>query len=141
MVNRDYFKSVVNWDGTSEYPPGYEHMDTAPGFEAAPGVTLRPFFGKRLMMSHVTFLPGAEAPLHQHPEEQLTFVISGRLEFTVGHTTRWLEPGDILSIPSMVPHKAVAGDTGCVEVDMFAPPREGFRALMADVHPEAPPKS
>ena len=130
MINRDYFKPI-EWDGTYEYPPGFEHMETAPGFEPAPGVTIRPFFGKRLMMTHVTFTPVAEAPMHQHPQEQLTYVLSGRLQFTVGDTTRWLEPGDILSIPANVPHGAVAGDEGCIEVDMFSPIREGFRDLIA----------
>jgi len=131
MAADRYFQTDVQWDGSFEYPSENAHMPTAPGFEPAPGVTLRPFFGKRLMMSHVSYLPRAVAPLHQHAEEQLTFVLSGRLNFTVGNDTRWMEPGDIVSIPSMVPHGAVAGDEGCVQVDMFSPPREGFKVLMA----------
>lgn len=129
---QNYFKSVIEWDGSMEYPPEVLHMDTAPGFEPSPGVTLRPFFGKRLMLSHVTFAPGAEAPMHQHPQEQLTFVLSGRLEFTVGNDIHHLEPGDILSIPSNVPHRALAGPEGCVEVDLFSPIREGFREAVAE---------
>jgi quercetin dioxygenase-like cupin family protein len=129
---QNYFKAAIEWDGSMEYEPGFAHMPTAAGFDPAPGVTLRPFFGKRLMMSHVTFAPGAEAPLHQHPQEQLTFVLSGTLEFTVGEATRHLEPGDILSIPANVPHRAVAGPEGCVEVDMFSPIRDGFREALAE---------
>jgi quercetin dioxygenase-like cupin family protein len=132
MSEPEYFRTELHWDGSFEYPPEHVQIDAAPGFEPAPGVTLRPFFGKRLMMSHVTLAPGAVAPLHQHPQEQLTFVLSGEMEFTVGDLTRRVGPGEILSIPPMVPHMAVAGPEGCVEVDMFSPIREGFRKLAAE---------
>lgn len=131
MANRDYFREQITWDGSMEYPATFASMPTAQGFEAAAGVVLRPFFGQRLMASYVTFAPGADAPIHQHSQEQFTIVISGRLLFTVGETTRWMESGDIVSIPSNVPHKATAGDQGCVAIDMFSPIRDGFRELMA----------
>ncbi|PSR34443.1 MAG: cupin domain-containing protein [Sulfobacillus benefaciens] len=113
-------------------------MPMSQGFEAAPGVVLRPFFGQRLMASYVTFAPGADAPIHQHSQEQLTLVISGRLRFTVGENTSWMESGDIVSIPPNVPHKATAGDQGCVAIDMFSPIRDGFRELMATQNVDTP---
>ncbi len=135
MTNRDYFPDQVIWDGTMEYPSSFESMPAAKGFEAAPGVVLRPFFGQRMMASYVTFAPGAEAPIHQHLQEQFSKIVSGRLLFTVGETTRWMESGDIVSIPSNVPHKATAGDQGCVAIDMFSPIRDGFRELIAAQNP------
>lgn len=130
MANHDYFKDNIQWDGTSEYPPEFRHMPEMPGIEASPGLTLRPFWGKNVMASYVAFEPGAVAPIHQHPQEQLSIVISGRLYFTVGTESRWMEPGDIVSIPPNVPHAAQAGEEGCVGIDMFNPPRDGFRALL-----------
>lgn len=134
MINRDYFNDQVQWDGSHLYPPEFQHMPHLPGLEAAPGVMLRPFWGHALMASYVTFAPDALAPLHQHAQEQLSLVISGRLYFTVGETSQWIEPGGIVSIPPHVPHAAQAGAEGAVAIDMFSPPRDGFRELMA---PEA----
>ncbi|MCY0898932.1 MAG: cupin domain-containing protein [Firmicutes bacterium] len=131
MVNRDYFKEAITWNGDAGYPPAFEKMPQLAGFEAAPGVVLRPFWGERLMASYVTFAAHAEAPLHQHDQEQLSFVISGTLTFTVGHESREMGAGDIVSVPPGVPHAAKAGPSGAVAIDMFSPPREGFRELMA----------
>lgn len=130
MINRDYFKDQVDWDGTSAYEPQFQHMPGLDGFEASPGLVLRPFWGQDLMASYVTFAPGAVAPMHQHPQEQLSFVISGRLYFTVGQKSEWLQAGDVVSIPPGVPHGASAGEEGALAVDMFSPPRDGFRELI-----------
>lgn len=130
MINRDYFKDGVTWDGVQAYPPEFRHMPDLDGFEAAPGLTLRPFWGQGLMASYVTFGPKTVAPMHQHPQEQLSLVISGRLLFTVGQETRWIEAGDVVSIPPGVPHGAEAGQEGAVAIDMFSPPRDGFRELI-----------
>ena len=138
MINRDYFKDNVEWDGTALYPPEFRHMPDLDGFEAAPGLILRPFWGKGLMASYVTFGPDAEAPMHQHPQEQMSVVISGRLYFTVGHESRWLEAGDIVSIPPNVPHMAVAASDGCVAMDVFSPPRDGFRELVDQAKKDHP---
>lgn len=127
----DYFNDNVQWDGTSVYPPEFRRMPDLPGFEASPGLILRPFWGQNEMASYVTFAPGAIAPMHQHPQEQLSFVISGRMYFTVGRESRWMEAGDIVSIPPNVPHAAQGGDEGCVAIDMFSPPRDGFREMVA----------
>ncbi len=129
MVNRDYFKEQVEWDGTAAYEPKFQHMADLDGFEASPGLVLRPFWGQGLMASYVTFAPGAVAPVHQHPQEQMSLVISGRLYFTIGSHAQWIEVGDVVSIPPSVPHAAEAGEEGAVAVDMFSPPRDGFREL------------
>ena len=83
-------------------------MEDLSGLEAAPGVLLKPFWGQRLMASYVTFAPNSVAPLHQHEQEQLSLVLKGRLFFTVGDQSRWMEEGDVVSIPGGVPHVATA---------------------------------
>ncbi|MCL6454488.1 MAG: cupin domain-containing protein [Alicyclobacillus sp.] len=130
-VNREYFRDGVAWDGTADYTPSFEHMPELASLEAAPGVVLRPLFGKDLMISYVTFAPNAVAPAHQHPQEQMSFVISGRLEFEVGDHKQLIGPGDAVTIPGNVPHAATASAEGCVCIDVFSPPREAFRELMA----------
>ncbi len=47
-----------------------------------------------LMQVEVTFAAGAVGPLHSHPHEQLTYVLSGEFEFTIGDETRVVRAGD-----------------------------------------------
>ena len=71
--------------------------------------------------------PGAVAARHQHPNEQVGLVIQGTLDFEVDGERRQLNAGDTYVIPANVPHKAVAGPTGCVLIDVFAPIRDDWR--------------
>jgi hypothetical protein len=44
------------------------------------------------------------APLHSHPWDELTYVLEGELEFTVGGQTGSGGPGTLVSLPRRVPH-------------------------------------
>lgn len=129
-INRAYFRDGVEWDGESDYEPSFTSMPQAESLEAAPGVVLRPLFGQQLMISHVTFAANAVAPAHQHLQEQMSYVVEGRLEFQVGHKKQVIGPGDAVTIPGNVPHSAVAFEEGCTCIDVFSPPREAFKELM-----------
>ena len=50
-----------------------------------------------LMQVEVAFEEGAVGPLHSHPHEQLTYVLSGEFEFTIGDF-----PPTLLSIDTIV---------------------------------------
>ncbi|QSO46885.1 cupin domain-containing protein [Alicyclobacillus mengziensis] len=129
-INKEYFRESVSWDGTADYEPFFAHAPELDFLEAAEGVKLRPMFGKDLMISYVTFAPNSVAPAHQHPQEQMTLVLSGSCEFTVGNLKQVITAGDAVAIPGNVPHSAAALAEGCVCVDVFAPPREAFKELM-----------
>lgn len=98
----------------------------------AAGLAFRPVLGRRLMASFVRFDPHAEAPLHSHEEEQMTIVIEGELNFEVGGETRLLQKGDVAVSPPHVPHAAKGGKEGCLEIDIFSPPREAMLQMMAE---------
>lgn len=129
-VNREYFKDGVQWDGEVEYAPRFAYAPDLDSLEAAPGIVLHPLFGSQLMISYVVFAPNAVAPVHQHPQEQITFVLEGHAAFEVGDQKQVIGPGDAVTIPRNVPHGAVALAKGCVCIDTFAPPREAFKELM-----------
>jgi unsaturated pyranuronate lyase len=65
-------------------------------------------------------------PMHSHPHEQVTYVIDGRFEFTVGNETTVLEPGMAALIPSGATHggKTI---TSCRVIDVFSPARDDYR--------------
>ena len=84
--------------------------------------------GSRMMLAHVYLKKGCLVPLHQHENEQLTYILEGALEFTLGadrSRKQVVRAGEVLVIPSNVPHEAVAlEDT--LDVDVFSPPREDW---------------
>ena len=65
-------------------------------------------------------------PMHDHPHEQVTYVIAGLFEFTIGDETRLLEPGAVALIPGGVTHGGRTL-TACRVVDVFSPVREDYR--------------
>ena len=79
----------------------------------------------RVMLSHVYLKKGAIVPRHSHENEQITYILEGGLRFWIGADESQVIdvlPGEVLHIPSHVPHKAEAlEDT--VDLDVFTPPR------------------
>ena len=68
-----------------------------------------------------TYHPGCVFPVHAHPEEQVTLVHSGQIEFTVGGQEVVLRQGDVAVIPGGTPHGAhVDGDVVVVTDNFIA---------------------
>lgn len=84
--------------------------------------------GDRMMLAHVYLDKGAIVPTHAHENEQLTYVVSGALRFWLGEDGDEevvVRAGEVLHIPSLLPHKAEAlEDT--LDVDVFSPPRQDW---------------
>lgn len=97
-------------------------------FPIAPGIMRRTTAaGAGMMQMYVTLAAGAHLPLHHHPNEQLTYLLSGRLRLVVDGVAHDLGPGDALLIASDVPHYADVLEEA-VALDTFNPPREDLLA-------------
>lgn len=81
---------------------------------------------ERMTVGEVSLQPNTTIPLHQHPHEQVTYVIEGRFQFTVGTETTVLEPGMVALIPGGVMHGGTTL-TACRVIDLFSPVREDYR--------------
>jgi unsaturated pyranuronate lyase len=78
--------------------------------------------GQDLMLARVLLKKGCIVPEHSHPNEQLTFIVEGALKFWIDGKEIVVRPGEVLTIPPNMPHKAEAlEDT--VDMDVFYPPR------------------
>ena len=80
-----------------------------------------------MMMAHVYFKKGDDVPRHSHENEQVTYILSGALHFWLGDrdTEITVRAGEVLVIPSNLPHRALAlEDT--LDVDVFCPPRQDW---------------
>jgi quercetin dioxygenase-like cupin family protein len=93
------------------------------------GIIARVVNGERLTMAVVDIEPGVALPEHHHDNEQLGFVISGTITMRIGGEKRELHAGETYSIPSNVPHDAMAGHQGCTIADVFAPVRADWAKL------------
>lgn len=85
--------------------------------------------GRRMMLAHVYLEEGCVVPRHAHENEQITYILEGALRFWIGEEgddeELVLRAGEVLHIPSNVPHKAEAlEDT--LDVDVFSPPRSDW---------------
>jgi quercetin dioxygenase-like cupin family protein len=100
--------------------------------EIAPGLVFRPLIGQQLMVNFVRYEPHTEAPRHAHSEEQILFVLEGELEVELGEERRTLRPGQAALIPPFVPHGARTHDGGCLQVDVFHPPRQALLDIMGE---------
>ena len=107
-------------------PTGHGRFVTVNDIDAVefvPGLEFRPVLGDNVMTNFVTYAPHTEAPVHVHEEEQVVIVLEGELEFVIDGQTKLMRPGDVAVIPSWVPHGARTLEVGCVQVDVFTPPR------------------
>lgn len=79
----------------------------------------------RMMAVEVNFQQGAVGAMHHHPHEQLTYVLSGEFEFTIGDETRRVTAGDTLYKEPHIMHGCVCIKAGTL-LDTFTPMREDF---------------
>ncbi|MBM2853941.1 MAG: Cupin 2 conserved barrel domain protein [Steroidobacteraceae bacterium] len=91
-------------------------------------ITRRLIAAERMMIAQIFLMKGDDVPRHSHHNEQITYVLSGKLRMLLGeHGEREIivAAGEVLVIPPNVPHAAVAlEDT--LDVDVFSPPREDW---------------
>jgi quercetin dioxygenase-like cupin family protein len=94
------------------------------------GLSRRLITGDRMMIAHVYFKKGDDVPRHSHDNEQITYVLEGALHFWLGERGErelTVRAGEVLVIPSNLPHRALAlEDT--LDVDVFNPPRQDWLA-------------
>jgi len=78
--------------------------------------------GRDIMLARVLLKKGCIVPEHSHVNEQVTYILDGALKFWIDGKEIVVNAGEVLTIPSNMPHKAEAlADT--VDLDVFSPPR------------------
>ncbi len=104
------------------------NWDSVPVEEVNSSMKRRIVTGEKLMIARMNFKDGFLVPLHSHMHEQVTQVVSGKMRFWFGankEQSMELGPGDVVVIPSNLPHEALMiGDVE--EVDTWAPPRQDW---------------
>jgi quercetin dioxygenase-like cupin family protein len=78
--------------------------------------------GDKAMVAQVFIAQGAVVPEHHHESEQITYILEGALKFEIEGREIVVAQGEVLRIPSNVPHRAVAMED-TLDLDIFSPIR------------------
>ncbi|MGB5821941.1 MAG: cupin domain-containing protein [Saonia sp.] len=82
-------------------------------------------YDDKIMLVNVKFDKGGIGQMHEHYHSQVTYVVSGEFELTIGDETKTVKGGDAFYIPPHVLHGAICKKSG-VLIDVFSPIREDF---------------
>jgi len=91
----------------------------------APGIRRQLVTGERMMFVRWRFDKGFHVPPHEHPNEQIAYMVSGRMEFRLGAERRTVGPGEVCVVPGNTEHEAWFEEATEV-IDVFSPPRQDF---------------
>lgn len=94
--------------------------------ELVPGISGQLIHTETMSIGYFDITKDAVLPEHSHVHEQVTSVLEGELEMTVGGETKIMKAGYVATIPSNTPHSARAL-TNCKAVDVFNPVREDYK--------------
>jgi len=102
---------------------GYASLKDLPEEKVGDKISRKILVGEKGMVVFWKMKAGARAARHQHPHEQLFWMVSGRMEFDLDGQQRTCVAGDCGVIPGNTPHAAYFPEDTEV-IDVFAPPRE-----------------
>jgi quercetin dioxygenase-like cupin family protein len=116
--------------------------DELPKEVLKPDLERRLISTERMMLAHVYLQKGCVVPKHSHENEQLTYILEGVLRLWLGDDESEVvdvAAGEVLHIPSHVPHRAEALEA-TLDVDIFCPPRadwlDGSDAYLRSAPPD-----
>jgi quercetin dioxygenase-like cupin family protein len=81
--------------------------------------------GEKVMVAQLWLFKDCLVPFHQHESEQISLILQGALKFELEGQEVIVRAGEVLVIPSNVPHSALAiEDT--IGIDVFSPIRQDW---------------
>ena len=94
--------------------------------EIFPGLKGKFVHGDKISWVFWDVKKGSVVEKHNHIHEQIMHVVKGKFEFTLDGKTKQYSIGDVVVIPSNIPHSGKAL-TNCKLMDVFSPVREEYR--------------
>ncbi len=82
-------------------------------------------FGEKTSMTEFVMEKGKDLPAHDHPHEQIGFLVSGKIELAIGDEVFSVNPGDSWCIPGGVQHAANIKENS-IAIEVFSPVREDY---------------
>lgn len=82
---------------------------------------------KRTMFTYFEMDPESRFDMHSHHNEQITMVLQGELFFDLQDRIICVKKGDVIAIPSNIPHAAFTKDSSVIAVDAWSPVVEKYK--------------
>ncbi len=93
------------------------------------GIERKAFGSDHVTLALHRLMPGHEPRPHEHPNEQVMYILAGVLDVHVDDRIVRLGPGGLLLIPPNVRHYGVVvGDEPVLNLDVFTPARPEYLA-------------
>mgnify|MGYP000250470238 CR=1 FL=1 len=134
MLRKEDFKVATEKERSKYIIRPYEHI---PLTELVPGSLSHLLRGKGVLISFLTMKAGSVFELHSHPQEQIMIVLEGYCDEIIENKIYHVTAGDVIYLPSNVPHGAFLGDVDCKAIDIFCPVREDYMEKYRQQHPDA----
>lgn len=105
--------------------PSLFNLDSQPSEAMGPLLSRQYFHGNESTFVKWDAKEGAKVPLHKHPNEQITWLVSGEAIVYSGGKQYTMKAGDMMVFPANVPHEFhFTKDT--IDIDFFAPARQDW---------------
>jgi amino-acid N-acetyltransferase len=76
----------------------------------------------KTMLTYFEVEPDTRFETHTHEAEQITTVIDGELFFEIEDKVIRVGPGEVIAIPSLIPHAVFTANTKAIAFDAWSPP-------------------
>lgn len=86
-----------------------------------PGARMWAVSLQQTMLTYFEVAPRSRFESHSHASEQITMVLSGELYFEVDREVHRIKAGEVIAIPSSVPHAVWTEDLPVTAVDAWSP--------------------
>ena len=98
------------------------HWDQVEHEQLSGEIARRVINADRLTVARIYLAKGGVVPRHSHENEQVSYLLEGRLRFVFDDREMTVEPGGVMQIASDEPHRVEALEDS-VALDIFQPVR------------------
>jgi len=102
------------------------NKDSIPWTELVPGANTHLLWGERIQVSFITMSPWSVFPNHTHEAEQIMIVVDGYMDELIDGKLYRVKKGDVIKLPSNMPHGGYLYDVPCSAIDIFSPVRADY---------------
>lgn len=94
--------------------------------QMSPLVTRQFITGPNMTFARMSIKKGGSVPIHKHHNAQMTHVVEGALVFTIDGEDSTIGAGEIVCIPSDVPHGVIEALEDTIALEVFSPQRQDW---------------
>jgi quercetin dioxygenase-like cupin family protein len=120
-------KAILIWEEVMPTLVGFGRFAALLEEQISEKISRRILSGDQGMIVWWSIGAGVHVEPHSHANEQIAWMLKGKMEFRLGSEQRVCGPGDVMVIPGGTEHEAWFREDTEV-IDFFAPPRDDFLA-------------